>query len=138
MFDAAKIDFLGFVVNRTEIVMEFLRVDSVATWPVPHTFREIQVFLGFANFYWGFIDGFSYVVSGLSDMLKSRVKSKFNNKDFAMTAEALKTFNKLKKCFTMVPMLVHYEPKRQITLETDASVFAISEIISQLIKMSSQ
>ena len=118
--------------------MEPSKVDSVATWPVPHTFKEIQVFLGFTNFYQRFIDGFSCVVSSLSDMLKGKVKGKFNNKDFTMTAKALKVFNKLKKHFTTALMLVHYEPKRQITLETDASAFAISEIIFQLIKTSGQ
>ena len=71
-------------------------------------------------------------------MLKGEMKGKFNNKDFAMTAEALKAFNKLEKHFTMAPMLMHYKPKRQITLETNASAFAISEIIFQLIKTSSQ
>ena len=33
-------------------------------------------------------------------------------------------------------MLVYYKPKKQITLETDASAFAIFGIIFQLIKMS--
>ena len=118
--------------------MEPSRVDSIATWPVSHIFREIQVFFSFANFYWRFIDGFSHVASGLSDMLKSGVKGKFNNKDFAMTAKTLKAFNKLKKRFTMAFMLVYYKPKRQITLETDASAFMISGIISQLIKILGQ
>ena len=69
-------------------------------------------------------------------MLKGKVKGKFNNKNFAMTAEALEAFNELKKHFTTAPMLMHYEPKRQITLKTDVSAFAISRIISQLIKTS--
>ena len=134
IFNAAEINFLGFVVNQTEIVMELSKIDSIATWPIPCTFREIQVFLGFANFYWHFINGFSHIASSLWNMLKSGVKSKFNNKDFAMTAKALEVFNELKKHFTIVLMLVHYKLERQITFETDASVFTISEIISQLIK----
>lgn len=68
-------------------------------------------------------------------MLKDRVKGKFNNKNFAMTTKAFEVFNELKKRFTTAPMLMHYEPKKQITLKTDTSVFAISRIISQLIKI---
>ena len=30
--------------------MELSRVSTIAEWPEPTTFREIQVFLGFANF----------------------------------------------------------------------------------------
>ena len=138
VFNVAEINFLGFVVNWTEIVIEPLKVDFVAIWPVSRTFRETQVFLESANFYQRFIDGFSHVASGLSDMLKSRVKDKFNNKDFVMTTEAFEAFNKLKKCFTMAPMLMHYKPERQITLKTDVSTFAISGIIFQLIKMFGQ
>ena len=115
--------------------MEPSRVDSVATWLVLCIFREIQVFFRFSNFYRRFIDGFNYVTFNLLDMLKDKVKSKFNNKDFAMTTKALEVFNELKKRFTMASMLMHYESKRQITLKTDTSVFAISGIISQLIKI---
>lgn len=129
MFDTLKIDFLGFVVNQTEIVMESSRVDSVTTWPVPRTFREIQVFFGFVNFYQHFINNFSCVVFHLLDMLKGGMKNKINNKNFAMTTEAFEIFNELKKHFTTVSMLVHYKPKRQITFKTDVSTFAISGII---------
>ena len=138
VFNVVKINFLGFVINQTKIVIEPSRVDSVTTWPVPRIFREIQVFLTFANFYQCFIDSFSCVASSLSDMLKSKIKGKFNNKDFAITAEAFKAFNELKKCFITAPILVHYKHKRQITFETDASAFAIFGIISQLIKTSGQ
>lgn len=118
--------------------MEPSKVDSLTTWPVPHIFKELQVFLGFANFYQRFINSFSCIVSGLSDMLKDKVKSKFNNKNFAMIVKAFEAFNKLKKRFTMVLMLVHYKPKKQIILKTNASVFAISGIIFHLIQTSSQ
>lgn len=49
--------------------MEPSRVATIAQWPEPTTFREIQVFLGFANFYRRFIMGFSRIVGGLTDML---------------------------------------------------------------------
>ena len=32
---------LSFVVNQTRIVMEPLKINAVATWPVLRTFREI-------------------------------------------------------------------------------------------------
>ena len=41
VFDAAEIDFLGFVVNQTRIVIESSKIDFVTIWPVPRTFREI-------------------------------------------------------------------------------------------------
>ena len=138
VFNATEINFLSFIVNWTGIVIKSSKINSVTTWPVSRTFREIQVFFGFANFYQRFIDGFSCVVSGLLDMLKGGIKGKFNNKDFAMIAEVFEAFNELKKHFTTAPMLVHYKPERQITLKIDMSVFAIFRIIFQLIETSGQ
>ena len=40
-------------------------------WPKPKSFRDIQVFLGFSNFYQQFIQGFSKIVAPLTSMLKT-------------------------------------------------------------------
>ena len=39
-------------------------------WPKPTSVRDIQVFIGFANFYWRFIQGFSRIVVLLTSILK--------------------------------------------------------------------
>jgi len=42
------------------ITMDLIKVAGVAEWPVPKTKKEVQSFLGFANFYCRFIEGFSH------------------------------------------------------------------------------
>ena len=69
IFDAEEIDFLGFKVGQFGIGMVPSKVDTIATWPVPLTHCEVQVFIGFANFYWRFINRFSKVSAGLTKLL---------------------------------------------------------------------
>ena len=51
--------------------MEAERIEVVRKWPEPKSVRDIQVFLGFANFYRRFIQGFSRIAAPLTSMLKT-------------------------------------------------------------------
>ena len=133
IFDAEEIDFLGFKVGQYGISMNPSKVDTIATWPVPESLREIQVFLEFANFYQSFIRSFSKISNSLTEMLQGRLKRKFKGVKFDMTQAAHRLFDKLKKHFASAPMLIYYDPLRQIMLECNASGFGIRAILSQLV-----
>ena len=66
-----KVRFLEYVVLLKRINMEAERIKVVKDWPEPKSVRNIQVFLGFANFYWQFIQGFSRIVAPFTSMLKT-------------------------------------------------------------------
>ena len=51
--------------------MEQERIDVVKKWPKPESVRDIQVFIGFANFYWHFIKGFSKIAAPRTAILKT-------------------------------------------------------------------
>ena len=55
--------------------MEAERIEVVKEWPEPKSVQDIQVFLGFANFYRRFIQGFSKIAVPLTSMLKTTVSS---------------------------------------------------------------
>jgi hypothetical protein len=109
--------------------MEASRVAAIRDWPAPKSIREVQVFLGFANFYRRFIYGYSRVAKGLSDLLRGNGKVKDL---FVWTKEAARAFEELKTAFTTAPILRHFDPVLRIMVETDASGFALAGIISQL------
>ena len=50
---------------------------------------------------------------------------------FSFLDEVRSTFVKLKEKFSSAPMLRHFDPKKAVHLETDASAFAITGILSQ-------
>ena len=55
--------------------MEFEQIQVVKKWPEPKSVQDIQVFLGFANYYCQFIKGFNKIAAPLTSMLKSTMLS---------------------------------------------------------------
>jgi hypothetical protein len=52
--------------SQEGVAMESDRVAAIAEWPIPH--REVQVFLGFANFYRRFVERYSSTVAPLTGL----------------------------------------------------------------------
>ena len=75
-FHQDEVRFLGYVVSSKGIRMEDERIEAVKQWPEPQSVRDIQVFLGFANFYRRFIQGFSWIAAPLTSILKTSGSTK--------------------------------------------------------------
>src|SRR6202048_23618 len=73
-FFKSEVDFLGFIVGREGIRMDPNRVETIANWPRPESIHDVQVFLGFVNFYRRFIEGYSHIARPLTDLLKGSSK----------------------------------------------------------------
>ena len=70
-FHKDEVRFLGYVVSSQGIRMEDERIEVVRNWPEPKSVQDIQVFIGFANFYQRFIQGFSKIAVLFTLMLKT-------------------------------------------------------------------
>ena len=136
-FRVTTVGFLGYTLTPKGVEMERSRITTVLEWPEPKTVRDVQVFLGFANFYRRFVKGFSRVAAPLTNLLQGGKNGKYPG-PFTMTPEGRQAFNDLKKAFTQAPMLAHYNPEAPIKVETDASGFAISGILSQPVEEPAQ
>ena len=110
--------------------MDLERVKTIAEWPQPTSYHDIQVFLGFCNFYRRFIHRYSEITAPLTELLKGSVKGK---KPGAVTlvGDADQAFRRLLQAFQEAPVLRHFDPARPIRLETDASAVARAAILSQ-------
>ncbi|KAK3556035.1 hypothetical protein QTP70_001836 [Hemibagrus guttatus] len=51
LFHQPTVQFLGYVIDRSGVRMDEKKVTAVRDWPNPTTVKELQRFLGFANFY---------------------------------------------------------------------------------------
>ncbi len=130
-FDVETVNFLGFVISPKGVEMEKSRILAISSWPEPTCVRDIQVFLGFSNFYRRFIEGYSRVAAPLTNLTKGARKGK-EQPAFVFNEAAREAFQELKEHFTSAPMLVHHDPSRRIRIEPDASGFAIAAILSEL------
>ena len=100
------------------------KITEILKWEVPKTVKDVQRFLGFANFYRRFIQDFSKVCKPLTDLTKKGKTSEWPE-------SAQGAFELLKQRFTTAPVLRHFDPTLQTVVETDASNFAIGAILSQ-------
>ena len=69
-----KVEFLGVVIGPEQIKMEEEKVKGVLDWPMPKYIKNIQKFLGLANYYYQFIKGFVFIVRPLHDLVKKDQK----------------------------------------------------------------
>jgi hypothetical protein len=116
------------VLSLGGVAMERSQVDMIAEWPEPKSFRDIQIFLGFANFYRRFITKFLRIASSLSDLLKGSKDGKKSG-PFRLTEPAKEAFRVLKEAFTKALVLLHFNPSKPIRLVTDVLGFAICGIL---------
>jgi hypothetical protein len=125
-FFTDSVEFLGFIVSSAGVSMDPRRVDTIEDWPEPKTFKHVQQFLGFANFYRRFIQSYSKITKPLTELLKG---SKNGKKSGVMDwgDEEAQAFRTLRDAFTQAPVLAHYNPSRRTRLETDASGSAARE-----------
>lgn len=100
------------------------KVTLVLDLPIPKTIKQLQSFLGFANFYRRFISGYFAMALPLTTLTKKGAT--FNWSDTAHGA-----FNAMKAAFTIAPILQHFDPSQKVVLETDASDYAIGCVMSQ-------
>ena len=69
-----EVEFLGVVTGPEGIKMEKKKVKGVLEWLTPKSVKDVQKFLGLANYYRQFIEGFATVARPLHDLVKKDKK----------------------------------------------------------------
>ena len=123
-FHVTTVKFLGLIITNGGIHMDPAKVAAILEWKVPKTVKDIQSFLGFANFYRRFIRHFSKIVSPLTKLTRKGVKFNWNSK-------AQDAFDELKKAFTTAPILIMFDPEKPCVVETDSSDEVTGGVLSQ-------
>ena len=124
-FHTDTIEYLGFIVSPAGISMDSAKTQVISDWPVPKNVKEVQSFLGFANFYRRFIANYSDIVVPLTRLTRK-------DTPFIWSPACQTAFEGLKHAFTTAPVLIHFDPKLPIVVETDGSDYAIAAILSQV------
>ena len=65
-FDADGVEYLGFMLGPKGLAMDDAKVRTIREWPTPRKVKDIQSFLGFANFYCQFIHNYSDITVPLT------------------------------------------------------------------------
>jgi hypothetical protein len=57
-FECTEVKYLGMLIRENHASMDPAKVQAVTDWPAPRNLKDVRGFLGFANFYRCFIEGF--------------------------------------------------------------------------------
>ena len=116
-FHTDTTEYLGYILLPSGLTMAPKKIQAIQDWPEPRKVKDIQSFLGFANFYHRFIPEYSKITVPLTRLTRKDAPWNFN----AKCCDA----------FTTAPILAHYTPDAQLIVETDASDYAVAAILSQ-------
>jgi len=103
--------------------MEEGKVKGVLEWLTPQCVKDVQKFLGLANYYRRFIEGFAMVARPLHDLVKK-------DKRWEWTEKEEKAFKELKGRFTKEPVLAAPDIDKKMRMEVDASDYATGGVLS--------
>jgi hypothetical protein len=62
--------FLGFIISTEGVKIDLDKVRAVQDWKEPKTVKDVQSFLGFANYYQKFIKGYLRITAPLTEITK--------------------------------------------------------------------
>jgi len=123
-FHKKSVKFLGFIIGTDGVRIDPEKTRSIEEWPTPRTVKEIQSFLGLANYNRKFIPDYSRVAIPLTKLTKK-------DTPFKWTSDQENAFQALKKMCTTSPTLRIFDVKLSIQVETDASDLAIGACLTQ-------
>ena len=71
-FNMEEIPILGVIVGKGQVQMEGNKVKAVKEWKTLTKVKEVESFLGFANFYRRFIKNFSHTARLLNELKEKK------------------------------------------------------------------
>ena len=107
-----EIPILGVIVGKGQVQIETDKVKAVKKQKTPIKIKEVESFLGSANFYRQFIKNFSHTAKPLNELKEKR--------DWKQGEEHQRAFNKLKDKITS--QLVLTLPKREGKFQVETNI----------------
>lgn len=124
-FHTQRTKYLGLIITPGGIEMDQEKVEAVTHWEAPTSRRQLQRFLGFANFYRRFIAKFSSMAKPLYELTKKTVEWQWEDRHN-------RAFEALKAAFTTAPVLKIYDWEKPTVVEVDASDWSSGGTLSQM------
>ena len=116
-----RVCFLGHVISESVIATDPKKIQSVKNWPTPKNLRDLHIFLGLCSYYRRYVFQYSTTAKPLHKLMEK-------GENFSWTHEWDNAFNRL----ISAPIVTYPLSEGEFILNTDASRFGISGVLSQL------
>ena len=123
-FGRQELGFLGHRLSAAGVSVDPRKVQSIREWATPRSCTEVRRFVGLANYYRRFVEGYAELAAPLTALGSPNAR-------FEWTATAQTSFEALKHALSTAPVLRTFDPARRAVLTTDASGIAVAAILTQ-------
>ncbi|CAI7785304.1 unnamed protein product [Closterium sp. NIES-54] len=123
-FALKKVQFLGHMVSAEGVHVDPRKIEAVKKWKVPEKMKELQLFLGFTNYYNRFVPQYATIAAPLTDLLKKDTLFKWDT-PHQQAMEQLQT------ALTTAPVLIVPDLEKDYVVEADASDQAVGAVLMQ-------
>ncbi|KAJ0003805.1 hypothetical protein NQD34_008903 [Periophthalmus magnuspinnatus] len=145
-FFQTSVRYLGHIVSERGVETDPEKIETIKTWPIPTTLKQLRSFLGFAGYYRRFIKDYAIIAKPLNNLTRGYApvrKSKkpgphktptYNpNQPFGerWSPNCQSAFETLIKKLTTAPVLGFADSSRPYILHTDASVTGLGAALYQ-------
>lgn len=120
----SEVTYLGHRITRSGILIDPRNIAVVKEFPLPTTPKMVRSFLGFINYYRGFIKDCAFHALPLTELTRKNVK-------FTWTPACAKAMEYLKEQIISPQVLHPPDFTQEFMLRTDASNTAMGAILSQ-------
>jgi len=117
-----EVGFLRVVIGPDRIKMEREKVKSMLEWPTPKCVKDVQKFLGLANYYRRFMKDFTEIARPMHRLVQKQEKWNWGS-------EQEEAFGRLKEIFTSEPVLAAPDLDKEMRVEADASDYATGGVL---------
>lgn len=125
-FAQQQVQYLGYLISEDGVAVDPSKVEAVTSYPQPTDVKELRGFLGLANYYRRFVQGFASIAKPLYQLTSK------NAKGFDWTPQCQQAFDQLKQLLVSPPILAYPRFEIPFVVHTDASDHAIGGVLSQI------
>lgn len=126
-FGCIQLPILGHIVSGTQIRPDPEKISSFHNLPIPETGKQIESFLGLANYLRDYIPLYSKIAAPLEKLRKLKLIGPH------WTPDCQQAFDSLKVVLSQAPVLNAADPDYPLLVATDASQYGVGAVLYQVI-----
>jgi len=78
LWPSSRVEFLGYIITSERIEMALHKIETILEWPKLECKHDVQMLLGFANFYRQLLERFERTMKPITDLLRNGVPYKWS------------------------------------------------------------
>lgn len=126
-FEQKELQYLGHIVGAEGVKVNPAKTRVVEQWPTPRSVREVRSFLGLANYFRRFVQGFALLTAPLVRLTRKGLVWHPDTWD----DKCQKSFDGVKHALTHAPVLALPDFSRPMEVICDASLTGVGAVLMQ-------